>query len=501
MTPVNILLVDDRPSNLLALAAMLKNPEYNLVQAASGEDALRAILKQDFALVLLDVQMPGLDGFETAAHIRSRKRTSVLPLIFITAYDKNDTQISRGYQLGAVDYIFKPIVPEVLQAKVQVFVDLYKKTAELERQMELQRLSENALRQSEQRYRHLFSSASEAVFLVDEGTDEILDLNDAAVVLYRGKREELLGMKWKELSRGSSAEAKALQQTRLDGTTFLCQIDENTLQLTDRFLRTILVRDLTDTLKAQETQRLLERDQMQREFVANVSHELRTPIAAIKGFAETLRRGGLNDKRNRLGFVKIIEAHAERLHLLVEDLLVLSAIESGKFSAFPAPVNLRGFVSGYLESIAPLIDRKKSSLIVEVPEAIELWADPKHLAQVFQNLVDNALKYGKMEGTIAIRARLEGKSAHIEVADDGQGIKPEELPQLFTRFHRCQATKATQGWGLGLYIVRLLIEGAGGRIWAESEPGKGATFHFTVPVKAPVKAARSLEAAQNASSR
>ena len=132
---VNILLVDDRPENLLALGAILEIPSYNLVKAFSGEEALKCILYHDFAVILMDVQMPGMDGFEAAAIIRNRKRSRHTPIIFLTAIDKSENRVVKGYELGAVDYIFKPVVPEILQSKVAVFVDLFRKTEEIKRQV------------------------------------------------------------------------------------------------------------------------------------------------------------------------------------------------------------------------------------------------------------------------------------------------------------------------------------------------------------------------------
>src|SRR5215831_12440681 len=133
---VNILMVDDQPNNLLALEAVLESPEYNLVKAHSGEEALRRLLRDDYALILLDVLMPGMDGFETAELIRRRERTRYTPIIFVTAIGRSEAHVARGYSAGAVDYLFKPLVPEILRSKVAVFVELFRKTEEVRRQGE-----------------------------------------------------------------------------------------------------------------------------------------------------------------------------------------------------------------------------------------------------------------------------------------------------------------------------------------------------------------------------
>ncbi len=382
----NILLVDDRPSNLVALKAMLEQDGHELVLAGSGEEALRRLLKQEFAVILLDVQMPELDGFETASMIRSRDRTSYTPIIFLTAHDTDETHVTRGYELGAVDYIFKPIVPEILRAKVRVFVELLRKTEQVKRQAELER---------------------------------------------------------------SHAELE------------------------------LRVRE-----RAAEARRLAEREKMQRDFVAHVSHELRTPIAAIKGYAETLRCGAMDDLRRRLGFVKTIERHADRLGALVEDLLTIGALERGRAPCRPGPVRLAGLVSRYVASVGPLSRRKGIAVSVEAPRALVARADEDQVTQVLQNLIDNAIKYNRPGGMVEIEARAEGAFARVDVRDTGIGIAPGDLPLLFTRFHRTDAAKAMNigGTGLGLYIVKTIVESNGGRIWAESAAGKGSTFSFILPL-------------------
>lgn len=164
---VNILLADDEPENLTALEAVLEGLGQNLVKASSGEDVLRHLLYQDFAVILLDVQMPKLDGFETATLIRQRSRSHHTPIIFLTAFSTNDSLIFKGYSLGAVDYLFKPIDPVVLSSKVSVFVDLYRKTLEVQRQgLELAAIN-TELRQSEERFRTLSACSPVGIFLTD----------------------------------------------------------------------------------------------------------------------------------------------------------------------------------------------------------------------------------------------------------------------------------------------------------------------------------------------
>ncbi|MBI5201993.1 MAG: response regulator [Elusimicrobia bacterium] len=479
---VKLLLVDDQPANLLALASTLESPELELVLAHSGQDALRWLLKEEFAVVLLDVQMPGLDGFETASLIRARERTGHVPIIFVTAVNTTDTHVTRGYRLGAVDYIFKPLVSEILKAKVSAFVDMFRKNREL--------------KASEERYRAVFSAVGEAILAVSDETERILDANEAAVNLFGYDRRTLVGLHLDRLESesggGPAVQGFDRYLRRKDGFLFPAEITEAAANLDTGPARIVVIRDVTERIQAAEAEQLREKDKMQREFVANVSHELRTPIAAIKGFSETLRRGALNDDRNRLRFVRTIEAHADRLSALVEDLLTLAALESGRDVPHPTVVEFEPFARELILSMAPLSGRRRVSVELDLCAA-RLYVDAKHLSQVLQNLVDNAIKYNKPGGKVNVSASLDRDYLKVTVKDTGIGIPKEDLPKIFTRFHRSSKAKelSIRGTGLGLNIVKHIIEANGGKVWVESGSNEGSTFHFTIPLakgKIPVAA-------------
>ncbi len=238
--------------------------------------------------------------------------------------------------------------------------------------------------------------------------------------------------------------------------------------------------DITERKKIEDV--LRESERAQRDFVANVSHEFRTPVAAIRGFAETLRAGALEDRRNRLRFVRIIERHAERLGRLVEELLTISALDSGVARKRLAPIRLGPFVQDYARSIATIARHRKVKIKLDVPEGIVVVADELQLIQALENLVGNAIKYNRPGGWVQVGARVRGAAAHVTVADNGIGISPADLPRVFDRFFKVE--KASSGnSGLGLNIVKKIVESHGGRIWAHSRLHKGSTFHFTLPLR------------------
>lgn len=497
---ISILLVDDQPANLFALESILESrPDYDLVQAGSGEAALRAMLQKTFALVLLDVRMPGMDGFETAALMRKRKQTADTPIIFLTAGSADDNYTSRGYSLGGVDYLHKPIVPEVLKAKVQVFAELWKKTTRLieseenlRLQLQRRREEEEARRDSEEKYHELFSRASDAIIVYDR-RGAVLDANRAALRLYGYSLAELKKLRASDLDDDLSKKTVMRLQRRKDGVEFPSEITHGEFTLKGRRMIMALARDVTERKKAEEAERLRDREFLQRRLVSIVSHELRTPITAIKGFAETLRLGADEDPKNRLGFIRIIEKHADRLGSLVEDLLAVAELESGKSPPKPAALPVKDLSRDLIGGIAPIAARRSVSISLDVEEDLVLWMDPAHFAQILQNLLDNAIKYNRKSGSVMLTARrIEGDRAWISVADTGIGIPASDLPLIFEQFHRTETARARaiKGTGLGLYIIKTIVEANGGRLWAESAVDEGSVFHFTAPLANGARAQR-----------
>ncbi|MBI3547496.1 MAG: PAS domain S-box protein [Elusimicrobia bacterium] len=355
------------------------------------------------------------------------------------------------------------------------------------------RRAEEALKENREKYRLLFSGVSDAIILYDLASEEIEDANDAAISLYGYSKTEFLQRRLSDLSaqprilpalvRSAHHERTVvIQRKRKDGSIFPVESTIGTLTWKDRIVGVRVERDITERRRSEELERLRERERLRREFVATVSHEFRTPVAAIKGFAETLQKGGLEDSRNRLQFVKIIEKHANRLSRLVEDLLELSALESGKRSMNPEAVRLAKFVRRFSRSIGPLVRRRRLSVRVDLPQEMRALADKTQLSQVLQNLLSNAVKFSRTGGRIVVSGKPLQHMVMLSVRDSGAGIPEEELPHIFERFNHCRKDrKQVEGTGLGLSIAKQIVEAHGGRIWAENIRGRGAAFHFTLP--------------------
>jgi two-component system phosphate regulon sensor histidine kinase PhoR len=235
-----------------------------------------------------------------------------------------------------------------------------------------------------------------------------------------------------------------------------------------------------------EITRLKELESVQSEFVANVSHELRTPLSLIKGFTETLLHGALNEPQQAQRFLQKIDKHSDRLLFLIEDLLAISRLESGRVALNVEQIDLRELAQRVLDDLAARAHARKTTLENQISRHTVVWADSDRLQQVLFNLADNAIKYGKSEGRVVINARPVGdEKMEVSVADDGPGIPADSIERVFERFYRVDRARSREsgGTGLGLAIVKHIVQAHGGEAWARSELQKGATFYFTLPNK------------------
>jgi two-component system phosphate regulon sensor histidine kinase PhoR len=358
---------------------------------------------------------------------------------------------------------------------------------------ELQRRQQQTLTDANAQQQVLFNSMLEGLLLLDRH-HRIYLANRAFKNLFRVKAE-LRGKTLMEALRLHEL-AGLVERVEVDGQVF--DYDLKLPDLNERWLRvnaaavfnsaserdgTILVfHDLT---------RLKQLERTREEFVANVSHELRTPLSLIKGYVETLLDGARNNPEVAERFLKIIERNAERLDLLIQDLLTISALESGRIKLNLQPVDLHALADKVLADLHSKADDRETTLINTLP-ALTATGDPNRLDQVFANLVDNAIKYGRAQGRVTIGGQTtDDRKLEIFVQDDGPGIPPEALGRVFERFYRADKARSRDqgGTGLGLSIVKHIVQSHGGEVWVESEPGKGATFFFTLPAPPPASPA------------
>jgi PAS domain S-box-containing protein len=517
-----ILLVDDHPANIVALQAVLAPLGAELVAASGSRQALRALLKDEFAVLLLDVQMPEMDGFELASVIKRRDRSRRTPIIFLTAIHREPSKIVLGYAQGAVDYLLKPYDPEILRSKVSVFVELWNQREQIKEQQERLYAQERAEqeRKSDLRYRSLTDSMPGCIWAAT--SDGRIYYANRRWLEYSGReatpdgfaffgalspedeprvREEWLGA----IQSRTRLELEVRLRGRDGGYRWHLLRTEPELDGTDAPGNWIATAFEIDTQKRMEEERahLLAREQAARsaaeianrakdDFLATVSHELRTPLTAILGWTRMLRTGAVAEASFARA-LETVERNARVQAQLIEDILDVSRIVSGKMRVEIRKLDLRSVLLAALEAAGPAAQAKGVELLPSICDgAIECLADPGRLQQICWNLLANAIKFtprgGRVTAQLSRESSGDGAQGVISVVDTGAGISPDFLPHVFERFRQedSSMTRSQGGLGLGLAIVRHLVELHGGKVEAFSEgEGRGARFVVRLPLAKP----------------
>lgn len=433
---VNILLVDDKPERLLSYEAVLAQLGETLVKAHSGEEALRRLMETEFAVILLDVSMPGMDGFETAELIHQHPRFENTPIIFVTGVHIGDLDRLQGYRLGAIDYVQVPLVPDILRSKVAVLVELYRRRRAL--------AGENA---SLARVNLELQTERAQEF---EALSRTLAMANAELALANAQLEA-------EVAERRRAEAQ-LQQ--LAG-------------------------------------KLREADRRKDEFLATLAHELRNPLAPIRS-AVGLLQSECSGAPAQLS-LDVIDRQLRQLVRMVDDLLDVSRITHGRIELRRETTELGPLLSTAIETTLPHIQAMRHLLSVDVPEtALRVDGDPQRLTQVFGNLLNNASKYTLPGGRIALSACVDGSEALVRISDSGVGIPPERVDEVFDLFVQVDTSleRAQGGLGIGLTLVRRLVQMHGGSVRALSEGlGRGSCFEIRLPLSAAATPAPDTAAA------
>jgi len=385
-----LLIVDDLPENLLALEALIKREDRIVYKALSADEALSLLLQHEFAMAILDVQMPGMNGFELAELMRGTEKTKNIPIVFVSAAGREMNYAFKGYESGAVDFLHKPLDIHAVKSKVNVFVDLYRQS--------------------------------------------------------KAMKEQVL----------------ALEQSRREQEALLKQLQNTQLELE----QAVRMRD---------------------DFMSIVAHEVRTPLNGL--ILETQLRKMHLARDNAAAFtldkmhamVDRDERQIKSLIRLIEDMLDVSRIRTGKLSIRPTRFDLSTLVRDLLHNFSRQIDAAETSVTLDAEQPVIGNWDEFRIEQVISNLLTNALRYGAKR-PVSVKVYSEGGLALVDVRDQGIGISEENQKRIFQQFERVSARQAVAGLGLGLFISEQIVTAHGGTITVQSRIGEGALFRVCLPL-------------------
>jgi PAS domain S-box-containing protein len=481
---VNVLLVDDRAENRLALRAILGDADYTIVEAGSASEALKHLLETEFAALLIDVVMPEMSGLELASLVRTRGRNATVPIVFMSAVATDLNAIYRAYTTGAVDYLIKPLIPEMVRAKVAVFAELFRQRKQLEAQ-------------SEARYRNLAEAVPHMVWTAHA---------DGSVRYMNARWGELTGEHYAggwldRLHADDRPRYTELWQRAVQGGSDFqieCRIETSGGSYRWHLCRAVPERDsqgrvigwigtFTDVDDQKRIQAALAAAIHARdEFLSIASHELRTPITSLQLQVESLlaeaekrRAPGESERWTRR--MTMAARQVERLTRLVEELLDVSRLSMGKLRLEREEGDLATIVREVTGRFQEQADRVGCRLVVDARGPVFGSWDRLRLEQVMTNLLSNAIKFGAGK---PIEVSVRGgrpDPAMLVVRDHGIGIQQDDLERIFGRFERAVSSRSYGGLGLGLYIVQQIASRHGGTVSADSSPGAGAEFRVELP--------------------
>ncbi len=500
----NILLVDDHEANLLALEAVLQPLGQELIKARSGEEALQLLHQKDFAVVLLDIRLGGMDGFEVAQRIRAQERSKHTPIIFVTAFASEDFSPEKAYTLGAVDYLVKPLAPVILRAKVEVFLALFQRTEQV-RQLQRHQSENEALH----RFRVILEHSWDALALI--GPDAVIRYASPSTIRILGYSvEEFVGRNIFEfmhpddkqrtqrlfaqlMAQPGGVISSSYRYRHKDGRWRWLEASGTNL-LADPSVQAIVgnYRDITEHREAEEelrrhAQELAAAHQQKDQFLAMLAHELRNPLAPLRTGIHILRQEQTPPEvRQRTR--DMMDRQLSHLSQMVDDLLDVSRVMRGKVQLRKERLDLRQVVRTATEDRRPVLEQAGLTLLLDVPEApVNVMGDHTRLTQILNNLLDNTVKFAKGRHKVCVRVEAdeEQRQAVLSVRDEGIGIEPESLSQVFIPFWQADRSldRSRGGLGLGLAMVKGLAELHGGSVEASSEgTGRGAEFSVRLPL-------------------
>lgn len=504
VSKADILVIDDTLENLNLLAAMLTQQGYKVRSVTKGSTGLRGAQTTPPDLILLDVNMPQMNGYEVCQQLKADDRTCEIPVIFISALDDVLDKV-KAFQVGGVDYVTKPFQVEEVLARIETHLTICQLQQQLKAQNNQLQQQIQERERAEEKFAKVFQLSPHPIAVTTVSEGRFLDVNSSFLRMSGYSLEEVIGHTIGELGiwtlkDNDQKTVQALQDTGIihnqEYEIYPKQGDVKTVLLSVELIdlggvpcTLHMINDIT------------ERKRLENEFISLVSHELRTPLTSLMGALDLLSAGQLGDLTNRgQQVLSIATTNTERLIRLVNDILDLERMKSGTIALQKRLCNLSKLMVQATEAMQTLADQSQITLNTE-PLDLNLQADCDRLLQTLTNLLSNAIKFSPAGSTVWMNAEVldrplliaaSSPPTHtptllITVKDQGRGIPADKLQIIFERFQQVNASDSRDkgGTGLGLAICRNIVQQHGGKIWADSKLGEGSTFYITLPLNPP----------------
>ncbi|OMP77730.1 ATP-binding protein [[Flexibacter] sp. ATCC 35208] len=519
-----ILIVDDKPENILSLRKTLELHDLEVDTALSGEEALKKILKNNYALIILDVQMPSMDGFEVAETISGYSKARDVPILFLSAVNKDKKFIAKGYASGGLDYITKPVDPDIFLLKVKTFIKLYEQNRQLQamhenlrQEVEVRKQAQAALNAKVQEQHSILESLPQVAFTArGDGNVEYANrhwfyyspsLDDFPATYDQDHQEQKV---WENaILAGQPIEKEVYLHNRLTHH-YRCHLlraipideDGRIVKWVGTFTDIAHQKQANEILEQRVEERTHELQEMNQaleasnyelqQFASVASHDLKEPLRKIQLFGTILRDRHLGTNPDAIQYMERIVSSSERMSKLISDLLKYSRLSAD--NTFE-PVNLNGLINEILADLELSVRDADAEIVVEELPVLE--AIPGQIRQALQNIISNALKFRRpgVRALITIKSEIVGEKelessvqeagnfCRIVVSDNGIGFDEKYLPKIFTLFQRLHSADAYEGTGIGLSIAKKVIEKHQGIISAQSKEDEGTRFIMVLPLK------------------
>ncbi len=481
-----ILLVDDRPENLFSLKSILELHSFPVDTALSGEEALKKSLKNSYSLIILDVQMPGMDGFEVAEFLAGNKSTMDIPLIFLSAVNTEKKFITKGYSSGAIDYITKPIDQDILLLKVKTFHRLYEQNRELllakqQLQSEIEfrkKAQQQALEKASELNVILTSIPQVAFTAMADGTIDFVNnhwfkYSDAIGTFPEVHPDDpCIISEWKKILLSKEQQQVEVRIKKLD-----------TREYKYHLLKVVPVLENGKIVKWAGTFTDIDEQKLalktKDDFLSMASHELKTPLTSVKGYLQLLE--GMQKEEQPKLFLSRALKQLNKLDGLINDFLDISKIENGKLKFDLDKIDFEKLLASTLQMLRQIYPSVK--ITHTGISSATILANEIRLEQVIINFISNAVKYSHQNNEVEIFTEITAANElYFSVKDYGIGISPENQKNIFSKFYRVsEGPPYAQGLGIGLYICAEILKRHNANYGVKSEPGKGSLFYFTIP--------------------